>query len=901
MRIEQCFDAVIMLTWSDWKTEPRSNRYHYAKRFAQHVPVLFVQPWALPGSPLSVEITDVPNVDIVHATYAFDKPEVAQLRGLLRSRGIKRPLLWIYNSLHFQSLIDDLEGCFKVYHATEDYFTESEGLAIDDKSLVKDSIRRLLPKIDLLVSVSSGVVRSFIKGGNFTGDYLVLNNGCDAEFLFECAWEVRHDAQSRTQKKIAIFQGGINQRLDYDLLMRAVRTLPNWEFRFCGAQAEIPGWKDLLREKNVKYLGALDPRQIAHEMARASVGIIPFIQDQWIRNSLPLKAYEYVACGLPVVTVPIDALADSPELFSIATAADVFIEQIQAAHARRHDPELLVARASAARENSYDARFTELVAVLAKQHQQMIEKPRRLNVAILFDEMSTTVGTIREHLDAFPRFSKNDISFVSCTNPYATPPAYNYKLDIDLSIFDVVIVHYSVRLSLPHHLNQSFATALENFGGLKVLFIQDEYEGTELARSWMDRIHFDIVYTCVPQSGLEHVYPDYRFPATDFLPTLTGYVPENANIERFVRPLSERKLLVGYRGRKLPTVYGRLGYEKYQIGLVVKSVAAEMGLLVDVEVDDSSRIYGDGWYAFLGSVRATLGTESGANIFDFDGSLKKQIAEIEAKNLDIGFDEISERLLSEHEGLVRMNQISPKIFEAIRLRTALVLFEGDYSGVVQANEHYIPLKKDFSNLKDILEKLKDDALIEALTQRAYDDIVASGKYSYRRFVELIDADIDRRVLHAKKRKILVGTVYFLEEDGSLKTALPMLPLNLMAGASLFDCKASTSELTKRVADLLHVQALGAVESFVPTAESIGVIGGGRAHSAKPFFYQILRWTWHRLSTGLRRKLLVLARSVLRRNDSETQRKTLLFRIARRGWHLLPSVARIRLARLVGRN
>ena len=37
------FDAVVMLTVSDWHEEPRSNRYHYATRFARIAPVVFVQ------------------------------------------------------------------------------------------------------------------------------------------------------------------------------------------------------------------------------------------------------------------------------------------------------------------------------------------------------------------------------------------------------------------------------------------------------------------------------------------------------------------------------------------------------------------------------------------------------------------------------------------------------------------------------------------------------------------------------------------------------------------------------------------------------------------------------------------------------------------------------------------
>jgi len=47
----------------------------------------------------------------------------------------------------------------------------------------------------------------------------------------------------------------------------------------------------------------------------------------------------------------------------------------------------------------------------------------------------------------------------------------------------------------------------------------------------MERIGLDLVYTCVPREGTQIVYPSYRFPATEFLPTLTGYVLEDDSIK----------------------------------------------------------------------------------------------------------------------------------------------------------------------------------------------------------------------------------------------------------------------------------------------------------------------------------------------------------------------------------
>ena len=71
---------------------------------------------------------------------------------------------------------------------------------------------------------------------------------------------------------------------------------------------------------------------------------------------------------------------------------------------------------------------------------------------------------------------------------------------------------------------------------------------------------------------------------------------------------------------------------------------------MDIEVDDRHRIYGPDWYRFVGSVRATLGTESGANVFDFDGSIGAAVAASLKETPDATFDDVFNSVVAPHEG-----------------------------------------------------------------------------------------------------------------------------------------------------------------------------------------------------------------------------------------------------------
>jgi hypothetical protein len=889
MNLRDHFDAVVMLTWSDWKSEPRSNRYHYATRFARYLPVLFLQHLYHSRVGISVEPSEIPNIDLVSVSVGLCNQDVKSIKSLLAARGVKRPLLWIYDSLNYQLLLDALPRAFRVYHATEDYLLKTNG-SNQGMGMVGNSVVRMLSQIDFMVACTSGVANSYLTTGGYIGPHAVIENGCDAEYFLEYADAYPLDA-SRTTSQVAIFQGGINQRLDYDLISDLVRRMPDWEFRFCGAAVESKAWKQLLLQPNVQYFGVLPPKEFARHMCESTVGIIPYIQDQWIRNSLPLKAYEFVACGLPVVTVPITALERDADLIVAATTAEAFADSIRSVSKSRFDPASLEARRRAALNNSYNKRFTSMCEALLEAKSALSNNRRKLRVAMLYDCMfSMHVSTIREHLEAFDRYSYHSVTYVPATPEFWGRPADETQELVDLSVFDVAVIHFSTRLSVHEHFDEGLARAFEAYNGLKVLFIQDEYEGTEIARAWMDRLKFHIVYTCVPQNSLDLVYPSYRFPATEFLPTLTGYVPENPKLERYAKPLGERELLIAYRGRKLPAVYGALGFEKFRIGVEMKIYAGMRGLPVDIEVDDAKRIYGSAWYEFLGSARSTLGTESGANVFDFDGSLKKDISRLQASDPDITFEEISAKLLASHEGRVRMNQISPKVFEAIRLRTALVLFEGSYSGVVQPNLHYIPLKKDFSNIDEVLTKIQDDQFVHDLTEQAYNDIVASGNFSYRTFVGGFDADIERRVIARKLPGLLISPLLFVSQDGSVKQVLPALPVGIANGVHPLGYPKSLKQIVRILPD----RDMSIAEFFRSQAMRSGRF---LSHS----LYRLARWVWYCLPARGRRSLIYAARFVLRRIVIALKKNGFILSIAKRFWPRFPSFVRIRLVRFIERS
>jgi hypothetical protein len=355
----------------------------------------------------------------------------------------------------------------------------------------------------------------------------------------------------------------------------------------------------------------------------------------------------------------------------------------------------------------------------------MTKVKRRLLVA--YSCGSTFVTTTRDYLESFRQFSGWEVHYIHVTD--------GARITFDFSSYDALFHSYCARLCFDGYVSPSYIEAARNFAGVKMLAVQDEYDFTDKVRQAAADIGFDIFLTCVPQESWEYVYPRRMFPRTEFVHVLTGYVPMSLGVTATApAPLAARPRRISYRGRDIGARYGRLAFDKIEIGRRMQELCAARGFETDIASDEDSRFYGDEWFRFLGSCRATLGTESGSNVFDFHGDV---VADLERMTKRLGrpprYREFEART-RDLEMQVNMGQVSPRVFEAAAMRTPMILFEGRYSGVLTPEVHYIALKKDFSNIDDVLRRLDDLPALEAMAESAYTDLVASGRYSYAAFV-----------------------------------------------------------------------------------------------------------------------------------------------------------------------
>jgi hypothetical protein len=341
--------------------------------------------------------------------------------------------------------------------------------------------------------------------------------------------------------------------------------------------------------------------------------------------------------------------------------------------------------------------------------------------------------TTEQHLDAVTNLPGSDVLSYNAVNG---APAWLRRLT-----FDAVILHTTLLCMRWNPWFLQWKRRLDwlaDVGALKIALPQDEYDHAHSLDEWLDDLGVSVVCTVLDDRHRTELYPRLRAKAA-FPEILTGYIDE-PSAERFrarMVPAAGRPHDVVYRARHLPYWYGSHGQLKHRIGNAVLERASAHGLDCDISTRGPETILGDAWLDFLGSGRATIGSESGVSVLDRHGEVRDEIRELLREDPSLTFEEVGALMPSGWDDY-RFFAVSPRHLEAVVTKTAQLLVEGRYSGVLEPERHYIPVRRDFTNLEEALERARDRALLERLADQAYEDVYLSGRFGVDRLTETMD-------------------------------------------------------------------------------------------------------------------------------------------------------------------
>jgi glycosyltransferase involved in cell wall biosynthesis len=126
------------------------------------------------------------------------------------------------------------------------------------------------------------------------------------------------------------FYGALDDfTVDLDLFVAVARAFPDATVLVIGPQAmDID---KLVAEPNVAYLGPIPYADLPAYAAWFDVGLMPWLQNEWIRRCNPIKLKEYLAVGFPVVSTPFPELAPYTDVVRSAAGPEAFVEAVREA------------------------------------------------------------------------------------------------------------------------------------------------------------------------------------------------------------------------------------------------------------------------------------------------------------------------------------------------------------------------------------------------------------------------------------------------------------------------------------------------------------------------------------------------------------------------------------------
>jgi len=366
-------DVVYFLTFPGWERELRSNRWHYARRWARLLPVVLVQPTEeIAGRALSRR--EEPRIESCHvlqvqasnywASYLEDVlVQVGQLTADMQVRRARRALLWCYNPT-LVGLYAALPAVARIFHATENYFD------FEDLSRFFLDCQRTAVRIsDLTVAVSEGVAAGL--RGNIPGARIeVVTNGCDYQEYSRYRPDEQLREAAKEWERVAVYAGNINTRLDFVLLERCVRANPKTLYVFVGPvmgleTEDAAKWEGLLQKPNVRHFGDQDPKDLPGLYGAADVGIVPYKQTRLlVENGFPLKVLEMCATGLPVVSTLMKPIVGLAEGLVVVRDHEEFLEKLSFTSRTSLTNSQKEEMSRVCQQHDYDRKFAAVLSLL---------------------------------------------------------------------------------------------------------------------------------------------------------------------------------------------------------------------------------------------------------------------------------------------------------------------------------------------------------------------------------------------------------------------------------------------------------------------------------------------------------------------------------------------------------
>lgn len=252
-----------------------------------------------------------------------------KIQRAMRKLSYYRPVIWTF--LHqTAALVGKLPAEYWIYHCVDDWPELLPMANMGKPDQIKRDEWNLIQQVDGIFSVSASLLSHY----PLPREKLhLIPNGVDISLFNPEKYNDQHKPQDLAGLPVPIlgFSGSLGKWIDLDLIVETAKAFPDASVVLIGLNEKNPRIQELQRYKNIRFLGMKSRERVPAYINAFDACLMPFSKSVVGKGLMPLKMFEYLAMGKPVIATRAPALESLKDILYLADDTKTFVEQVNRA------------------------------------------------------------------------------------------------------------------------------------------------------------------------------------------------------------------------------------------------------------------------------------------------------------------------------------------------------------------------------------------------------------------------------------------------------------------------------------------------------------------------------------------------------------------------------------------
>jgi len=283
--------------------------------------------------------------------------------------------------------------------------------------------------------------------------------------------------------------------------------------------------------------------------------------------------------------------------------------------------------------------------------------------------------------------------------------------------YDFIVLLHSTNTAslLPLFLLESY---LKNRKGKLLVFMGNEYYLMPEKIRFINNVEADFVASQLPKEAATWLYGDCMNSKVLSIPHAL-----NSKVYKPYKDHKERNIDIGFIGDKYNFTIGDIERTELAEYFVRNDFIPKLNK--DIRLGSKLRIPREEYVGFLNSARGTIGGESGTHYLEKTDKTQKKVEAFLSHHPKATFRDVYEKFFKNYSNPINGKAISSRHFEAVGTKTCQILLEGNYNGILKPDTHYISLRKDYSNMNDVIKRFNDKSYVQKMVDDTYKYVIGN--------------------------------------------------------------------------------------------------------------------------------------------------------------------------------